>query len=254
MDLKATAIKAAKEAGKILLKLSEKKIQFEMKGSHDILAQADSASDKKIKSIILENFPDHDIHSEEGDIHNHSDYLWAIDPLDGTIIYSRKIDDYCVSIAVEHKGEIIIGVIYEPYCNHLFVAEKEKGAFMNNKRISVSKEDKMINMLLATDNSTSHMKFRIKNYTILKNICHEVRQIRILGAGAVHMTKVAKGDIDLYFKTKYNHWDYAAGVLLIEEAGGKVTDFEGNKITKESVGIVASNGKVHKEFLDKINK
>lgn len=254
MTLKSVAIAAAKDAGRILLALSKKKIRYTLKNPHDILAEADLKAEQAIIRRIKASFPDHSILSEEkGEEDNHSDYLWIIDPLDGTINFSRQLDNYCISIAVARKGELLVGLIYEPIADKLYLAENGKGAFCNGKRIHASREEKMINMLLATDNSST-MDLRRKDYALLLAICERIRSARIFGTGALHLARLAEGHIDLYYKTKFNYWDYAAGTLLIQEAGGKVTDFDGMPITRESKNIVASNGKAHRDFLAMLRK
>ena len=252
-SIKDVAIHAATEAGKILVELSKKDISYQMKSVHDIVAEADLRSEEIIIKEIKKHFPDHNIISEEkGEESTSSEYVWMVDPLDGTINYSRKIEDYSISIAVEHNGELIFGLIYHPVHNLLYLTEKGKGAFLNNMPLHVSQENKIINMMLATDSSGTPER-RQENYAILARICREVRHILIFGSGALHLARLASGKIDFYYKTKFNCWDYAAGTLLVKEAGGKVTDFAGNEITKTSRDIVASNGKMHKEILRLLN-
>lgn len=247
------AIDAAKKAGEALLELSKSEIKYEMKNRHDILAEGDLVSEKTIIETIKCKFPDHDFLSEEkGEEITGSDYLWVIDPIDGTINFSRGIEEFCISIALVCKGEIQIAVIYQPMLGKLYAAQKGKGAFLNEKKISVSNEDKMINMLLATDNS-SKIDDRVKNFDLLAEICTEFRHSRIFGSGALHLAKLAEGKIDCYFETRFHFWDYAAGVLLIKEAGGEATDFDGSPIDKDSRGVVASNGRLHKEILNVIS-
>lgn len=254
MSLKNTAIIAAKKAGKELLKLSDKKIKYRLKKKHDILAEADLKSEKIIINEIRKHYPAHSILSEEmGQDLNTSNYLWVIDPVDGTINFSRQLNDYCISIAVAKKNELILGLIYNPATQEMFIAEKNKGAFLNGKKLKVSNENKTINMLLATDNS-SNPQIRKNNYRILQKVCTDFRHIRIFGSGALHLAKVSSGKIDVYYKTKFNYWDYAAGVLLIQEAGGKVTDLKGNNITTKSKSIIASNGKIHQQIIQILKK
>jgi myo-inositol-1(or 4)-monophosphatase len=254
MNIKKVAIQAIQEAGAVLRKLYNKEAKFEMKNKHDILTVADLESEKIIINKIKKYFHDHSILSEEkGEEKNNSEFLWIIDPLDGTINFSRNIDEFCISIAVEQNGQLILGLIFEPLKNNLYLAEKDMGAFLNGKRISVSCENEAINSILATDNS-SKIETRQKNYSILSNICADVRHIRILGSGALHLAKIASGKIDSYYKTKFNYWDYAAGILLIQEAGGIVTDFQGNKINKLSKDIIASNKELNAEITQLLNR
>lgn len=253
MDFKEVAIQAAKQAGKVALALSKGDIKYEMKKRLDILAEADLQSEKTIIELIAKNFPDHSILSEEaGENLGKSDYLWVVDPIDGTINFSRRIKEYCISIALDKGGETILGVVYEPYSDRLYVAEKGKGAFLNDQKMKASDETNPLNMLLATDN-TSHSKLRIKNYQILVKVCNNFRHIRILGSGALHVARVATGSIDAYYHTHCHYWDYAAANLLLEESGGMVTDMAGNQFTKDSKDIFVSNGKAHNEILKLLN-
>lgn len=244
-EFKRIAIDAAKVAGQLSLSLSKEKIEFQMKGTYDILAEADTKSEKIIIDKIKSAFPDHGILSEEeGDIERASNFLWVIDPVDGTINYQRHINEYCVSIALEDNGELVLGVIYQPVYDKLLVAVRGEGATLNGESISVSNQSDLINTLFATENS-SKLDVRLSDFQKLLDICQKVRGVRIFGSGALHLAALAQGQIDFYFKTKFNYWDIAAGVVLIREAGGKVTDMDGNDLTKTSPNIVASNGILH---------
>ena len=253
MGIKEVAIQAIQKAGSKIRELYLGEVEFEKKNEYDILALADLESEKIIVSNIKKYFPNHSILSEEkGEEENNSEFKWIIDPLDGTINFSRGIDEFCVSIAVEQNKQLILGLIYEPLKNNLYLAEKNKGAFLNGKKLKVSSEVKVINSILTTDNS-SDVETRLKNYSILSNVCADVRHIRIFGSSAFHLTKIASGKIDSYYKTKFNYWDYAAGVLLVQEAGGIVTDFQGNKISKLSKDIIASNKALNTEITKLLN-
>ena len=249
-EFKKVSIELAKEAGAIAIDLTREDIEFTSKGKYDILAEADLKSEQLIVSRLKAVFPTHSILSEEDrDVENKSPYLWVIDPVDGTINYERRINEYCVSIALEHDGELVLGVIYQPTYDMLFVAVKGEGATLNGKRLSVSKEDELINSLYATENS-SKIDVRIKIFETILRICQKVRGVRIFGSGELHLATLAQGHIDFYFKPKFNYWDIAAGTVLIREAGGKVTDIAGNTLTRNSSGIVASNGILHEQVLD----
>jgi myo-inositol-1(or 4)-monophosphatase len=245
------AIKATTEAGKKILSLSKHDIAYSMKHSRDILSEADLASEKSIISTIKSYFPDHNVISEEaGEENNNSDHRWIIDPIDGTINFAKHSDEYAISLAYSYRDVVLVGLVYQPALNNLFIAEKGKGAFLNNKPLSVSSEKEVINCLAATDN-TGTKEMQIKTFQILTRISTEVRHVRIFGSIALHLAKVAAGQLDFYFKPKLHYWDSAAGALLIEEAGGKVTDLAGNKFTEnsEKTGILASNGAVHEKAL-----
>jgi myo-inositol-1(or 4)-monophosphatase len=248
------AIAAAKEAGALLLRLSEEDIRYTMKNQHDILAEGDLQSEEIILKHIKDAFPAHCILSEEkGEVIRDSEYIWVIDPIDGTINFSRKIEEFCISIALVHRGEIVLGVLYQPVLDKLYVAEKGKGASLNEQKIVVSKETALINALVATD-ITSNVDKRKETFDVLNTICADFRHLRIFGSSALHLAKIAEGKLDFYFKTAFNYWDFAAGILLIEEAGGKVTDVDGDRISKDSPNIIASNGILHKAAVELVRK
>ena len=163
--------------------------------------------------------------------------------------YAHGLDEYCISIGLLRNEERILGVIFLPSLNKLFVAEKGKGATLNGKKIHVSDESELSNMIAATDNS-SNEPHRSHAYDLMKKVSPEVRCTRIFGSCAIHSAYVAEGKFDFYFKSNITQWDFAAGILIAEEAGGLVTDFDGNKITKLSKNIVISNNKNHKRILE----
>src|SRR3989344_1604140 len=251
MTYKTVAIRAAKKAGQALQKLSERKI-VRSKGAHDILAEGDLVSERIILEEIRRNFPAHSILSEEEGKENHGkNFRWIIDPIDGTINFSRYLEEWCISIALEHRNELKLGLIYQPVLNKLYVAERGKGATLNGHKLSVSKQSKCVESILATDNS-GNIPGRIGNFKLLANICDEFRHVRIFGSGSLHLARIAEGQIDVYYKTQFNYWDYAAGMLLVDEAGGKVTDFRGQKASSNSRDILASNGLLHRKALELI--
>jgi myo-inositol-1(or 4)-monophosphatase len=249
-DFKEVAVAAAKEAGNAILELSESEVTYRMKNSHDIQAEADLEAERIIINKIRAHFPNHSILSEEaGEDEKEAEYLWVIDPIDGTINFARHIEEYCVSIALSHNGQIILGVIYQPALGKMFVAEKGKGAYLNDKRLKVSDNDKLINCLVGTDMISSDLSAREKNNQLLTEISPMVRHMRIFGSSALHLARIAQGQFDFYFKMRYHHWDYAAGTVIIQEAGGIVTDTKGNPITRDSKTILAANSAIHSQVL-----
>jgi myo-inositol-1(or 4)-monophosphatase len=254
MAYKQLAIEAAKQAGDLLLELSKQDIKYEMKNAHDIVADGDLQAEKIIIEKIKSQYPDHDILSEEaGKELKKSDFLWIVDPIDGTINFSRHIEEYCISIALSKNGQLILGVIYQPALDKLYVAEKGGGAYLNGEKLSVSSETKLVNSLVATDVS-SRLEIRKITFDILKGICGLVRHIRVFGSGALHLARIGEGQLDFYYKPSFNYWDFAAGTIIIQEAGGQVTDFAGNPIQEDSKSIVASNGMLHQVGLRVINE
>lgn len=246
------AIKAARKAGDYTLTFLDKKVSYTMKTAHDIQAEADLGAEQIIISMIKTAFPGHDIFAEEsGREDSQSDYLWVIDPIDGTINFSRHIEEYCVSIALCHKGKIILGVIYQPVLQKLIIAEAGKGTYVNGKKVSVSEESELINCLVDTDNS-SDIEARKRNIDILSDFSSKVRHVRVFGSAAMGMARIAQGQIDIYFKTAFNYWDYAAGIVIVQEAGGMVTDIDGNGINIGSKNILACSKAMHKQALASI--
>ncbi len=250
----AVATDAAKEAGAILKELfADRMKRYEMKNAHDIVAEADLKSEAIILGRIKDAFPDHAILSEEaGENGKESEYKWIVDPLDGTINFSRGITEFSVSIAVSRNDELVFALVYEPVSDRLFVAEKGKGATVNGAIIRVSDERNLVNTLLATDN-TSNITNRIRNFRLLEKVCANVRHVRIFGSSALHLARIAIGEIDAYYKIDCNYWDNAAGILILREAGGIVTDMSGAYISPKSDTIVATNGSVHEELLKLLN-
>ncbi|MFH1457424.1 MAG: inositol monophosphatase family protein [Patescibacteria group bacterium] len=251
-----TAIKAAKAAGNLLHTefLKNNRIPFSYKDKFDIQANLDIESAKIIKKIIKNKFPHHSIWGEEsGKKINDSDYLWIIDPLDGTINFANNLEEYCISIALFKEGLPYLGVIFQPTSKRLYVAKKSCGATLNGKPIKVSKESKLINMLVATD-MTSKEPYRTDSFDIMKKISLHTRHIRIFGSCALHLARLAEGKFDFYFKNLFDIWDFAAGAIIAKEAGGKVTDFSGKEISIYSKNILVSNGVSHTKLLNLFNQ
>jgi len=253
MNFKQTAIKAAKAAGKIQLKYYRKNIAKRYKDKDSVVTKADIECSKKIKSIILTNFPDHGYLDEElGSINKRSHYRWIIDPLDGTHNFVMDNPIFGVSIALVHKNEVILGVIYLPVFKKLCYAEKGKGAFCNGKKMHVNKINNLKKCLFIFD-----AKLRTKTnkkIKILKTLAPLTWRIRIYGTAIYHILLVAEGKagFDIDFNSK--PWDHAAALLMVEEAGGKVTGVNGEKWNHYIKDYLASNGKVHKKVLDIINR
>jgi myo-inositol-1(or 4)-monophosphatase len=254
-SFKKVVIAAVKKSGQILLKeynnFDRKKIK--LKSRHEILTRADLMSEEIIIKIIKENFPAHQILSEEqGEVGINSDYLWVIDPIDGTTNFSMHNPLWAVSVALAYEREIILGVVYAPFLDELYVAEKDQGANLNNRAISVSdiKDGKVLNTF-CHGSTEKDMKRAIKYYTHQKLNGFDCRQ---LGSASLELAYVASGRIESIMIPGANSWDVAAGVLLVREAGGWVTNFSGQEWNLDSIDILASNGKVHREILRVINR
>ncbi len=244
------AARAAKKSGKILIKKYEQfdRADTKLKSAHEIVTKYDILSEKIILSEIKKNFPEHAIFSEEkGSNNKKSDYLWLVDPIDGTTNFSMHNPIWSISIALAYQGEIIMGLVYAPILKELFSVSKGKGAFLNNKKIKVSniKSGKILNTF-CHGNKIKDIKRAIKYYTKQKLNHLDCRQ---LGSAAIELSYVASGRIESIAIPGVNSYDVGAGVLMVREAGGKVTDFKGNKWDLKSRDILASNKKVHNILL-----
>lgn len=233
----------ALEAGKIQRDNYEKEdLKVSTKSSDvDLVTEVDELSEKIILSAIKENYPDHGILSEESEYHEtNSDYLWIIDPLDGTNNYAQGLPIFAVSIALEFRGEVVLGVVYEPLLNEMFSAVKGKGAYLNDKKISIGSKDRLRQSVLATGFPYDKDKNPNNNVNYFNRIVPKVRGIRRMGAAAYDLANVACGRIDGYWELNLNPWDVAAGALLIEESGGKVIEIT----DKRRVSIIAGNSNI----------
>jgi len=247
--MKETAVKAALAAGKILKKEFGKKVWVKVKSKIDVVTKADKDADKAIVSIISKKYPEHKIVSEESKHSKKSDYVWYIDPLDGTANFSSGIPFFSTSICLAYKGEIILGVVYDPLRNELFSAEKGKGAFVNGKRIRVSKESNLERAMIGAD--LGHVE---RNKTLSKLIKADdiVRGQRILGSAALGLCYTACGRLNAYMAGHVFNWDIGAGTLIAGEAGGKVSDFKGKEWKLGEQTVFASNKTIHKKLLQKL--
>ena len=240
------AIAAAKEAGKILLENFGKIKRVDSKGVRDLVSNVDIASEKRIIELIKAQYPDHSILCEEseGDITD-SDYKWIVDPLDGTHNYVYGISTYGISIALEYKGELIMGVINLPRSGEIYWAEKGKGAYCNGERIRVSNRTMEETMVIF--DSTLHPDAARTDF--LSTLVNETFGLRISGSAVWNLTRVATGAADLIVEYGDMPWDFAAGGLMVEEAGGKLTTLDGDKWSPYIQGYLASNGKIHDEVM-----
>ncbi len=255
--MKRTAIKAAKEAGKIILKYYSKNVNAASKtNTCDLVTEADIASENKIISIIKNKFSDHSILTEESgeEIHK-SDYCWVIDPLDGTNNFYHKFPMFCVSIALYKKGKPLIGVVFDPLKKEFFYAEKNEGAYLNNKKINVSSVNSLSKSLLVLGFYYERGLLMRKSLDQMKKFFYEnVHGIRRTGSAALDLCYTACGRFDGYWELTLNPWDYAAGSLILTEAGGRITNIQGGKYHLMMGNVAASNRKIHKQMLGILNQ
>jgi len=253
--LKNILQKAASEAGQLMKERFNSGFRIDNKdGVNDLVTEVDHASEKLIMDIIRTEFPDHFILSEEvGEIKMDSAYKWIIDPIDGTVNYANGIPICCVSIGVEHEGKMVLGAVFNPFIDEFFFAEKGAGAFMNEKRIRVSEKDSVSHSCLVTGFPYTYLDSQNGPLEVFSRLIRKGIPVRRLGSAAIDLCWVAAGRFDGFYEHKLNAWDSAAGFLLVEEAGGKVTDFEGNPYSPYQPHIVATNGKIHAELLGWVN-
>jgi len=244
-----SAVEIAHEAGALLRNYFERRVQFELKGDFDLVTVADRASEKLIVERLTALFPDHGILAEEGGGHNSaSEYRWYVDPLDGTTNFAHGYPVFNVTLALEKAGELIAGVVFDPFRNELFTTERGAGAFLNGRRIHVSRATKLNECLVSTGfpSRRRHLDVNIHFYYQLAMATHGVRRG---GAAAIDLAYVACGRLDGYWEFGLSPWDMAAGKLLVEEAGGICTDMKGSPHHLKSDAIQVNNGLVHDELI-----
>jgi myo-inositol-1(or 4)-monophosphatase len=205
--------------------------------------------------VITQHFPTHYILSEEaGELPQDSNYKWIIDPIDGTINFSKGIPLCCVSIGIEKDGKMILGAVYNPIMNEFFIAEKGTGAFLNDKRIQVSAQTEVLKSCLVTGFPYTYLHTANGPIQVFERLITKGIPVRRLGSAAIDLCWVACGRFDGFYEHKLQAWDSAAGFLMVEEAGGTVTDFEGTYYSPYQPHLVATNGKIHEELLNWINQ
>ncbi|PXX14021.1 inositol monophosphatase family protein [Nitrosomonas ureae] len=251
------AVKAARRAGNIINKASQNLdlLTVSKKSHSDYVSEVDGAAEEAIIKILLAAYPDHSILAEESGLqgdHKHSDYQWIIDPLDGTTNFLHGFPKYSVSIGLRHKGVLTHAVVYDPNNNELFTASRGGGAFLNDRRIRVSKRTKLEECLIGTGLPFRDLTHIDAYFAMLRDIVPRVTGIRRPGSAALDLAYVAAGRYDGFWEIGLAPWDMAAGCLLITEAGGLVGDLEGNGTHLESGQIIAGNPKVFAQLLQVI--
>lgn len=263
----AVAINCAAKAGEwIKSKLGSVKQLSTKTSPQDIVTEVDKGAEQMIRKLILTHFPDHAILGEEGvepgaeaaaralQAAQEEEYLWIIDPVDGTTNYVHGFPFYSVSIALAHRGEVIVGVIYDPSRDELFVAEKGKGAYVHGNPTYVSKESQLSESLLATGFPVDSKVNLPLNMAELHALLPKVRNVRAGGSAALHLAYVAAGRLSGYWEHGLSAWDIAAGALLVQESGGAVTDTDGRPFDLSVRNIAATNGLIHQGLLDTLKE
>jgi len=251
------AIQTALLAGHLLKKGFDTSFSIQEKeGMYNLVTEYDLKSEEVILSSLRKAFPSHGFLSEEkGKEHIEKEVVWVIDPLDGTVNFAHGIPHFSISIAATMDKKPFVGVVYQPMTQELFVAEKNKGAFLNGKKLCVSSNSNLMKAFLATGFPYNLRDNPDRCMERLFNVLKEGLPLRRLGSAAIDLAYVATGRFDGFWETNLGAWDCAAGVLLVEEASGKISDFEGREWQmKEKNALLASNGKIHEALLSLMQK
>ena len=263
----AVAINCAAKAGEWIKTKLGNYVSLNLKYSpHDLVTEIDKGSETMIRNLIMTHFPDHAFLGEEGvepgpgaseaalkDVQD-AEYLWIVDPIDGTTNFVHGFPYFSVSIALAHKGEVILGVVYDPSRDELFIAEKGKGAYVHGRRTRVSQETALRDSLVASGFPADRDGALPLNMKQLQAVVPKVRNVRMVGSAALHMAYVAAGRLSGFWEVGLNAWDMAAGYLLIQEWGGKVTDMDGKPYHLGVRNVVATNGSIHDELVQTLRE
>ena len=246
--------KIAREAGALLMEFFDRNIKIEYKGDADLVTAADRKSEALIRERIRAIWPSHDVMGEEEGLRDTgSEFRWYVDPLDGTTNFAHGYPVFCVSMALEKNKQMVAGVCYDPTSDELFASESGKGAYLNERPIHVSNISKLAQSLLSTG-FPSHKRHKNPNIHFYHQITLRSHGLRRPGSAALDLCSVACGRFDGFWEFNLNPWDTAAGVLMVEEAGGRVTDFSGGPFKLDSREMVASNALIHDELVNEFQQ
>jgi myo-inositol-1(or 4)-monophosphatase len=254
--LRQLAESVAREAGHLLKSRVGKIKSVDYKSAYNIVTDVDKASEDLIVKTIKATYPEDGFLCEESgeELSRASRRRWIVDPLDGTTNYAHSYPFFAVSIGVEEDGLITLGVVYNPMADEMFVAERGGGAYLNGEKLTVSRENSLENSLLATGfppDTLNNMHNNLESFKYLTSHCHGVRRD---GSAALDLCFVASGRLDGFWERKLAPWDVAAGSLIVEEAGGTVTNLEGGPMKIETGQILATNGLIHRQVMDSLEK
>lgn len=245
-------ITIAKEAGSVIKEGFSKSVKIEFKTNEsNLVTETDKASEKVITDFIKNKYPSHNILAEEsGNLNNQSEYLWVIDPLDGTTNFAHKLPIFSVSIGVQKNGKTIAGAVYDVMQDMMYSAELGSGSFVNGQKITVTTNDKIARSLLVTGFPYNISENPFNAFEKFTSVTKVARGVRRLGSAAIDLCYVARGVFDGFWEVYLNPWDICAGKLLVEEAGGMVTNFKGDQMDIYSRQILASNKYIHQSVLE----
>jgi len=244
--MRDTLLLAAEEAGRILMEKYATGVSVAYKGAIDLVTEADLAAEQAIADIIRHRHPDHDLLAEEG--HGGcrgADQRWIVDPLDGTTNFAHGFPWFAVSIALEVRGVVVLGAVFNPHNRELFVAERGQGAILNDRPLRVSTTNDLGRALLATGFAYDHKSSPDNNYQQFISFQRAAQAVRRAGVASLDLACLAAGRFDGFWELQLKPWDVAAGVLLVEEAGGRVSDYAGAPMPLDRGQILASNGLLH---------
>jgi myo-inositol-1(or 4)-monophosphatase len=246
-----TAVDAVRRAGEIQRQASRGTFEIRKKGTIDLVTEVDVGVERMVRALIAERYPDHDVLGEElggpGE-GERSRYCWICDPLDGTTNFAHGLPLFCSTIALEVDGELRVGAVYDPTRDELFTAIRGRGAFLNGARIRVSTAGALIDSLLVTGFPYSVQEKLDEMVGLFGRFLSKARAVRRLGSAALDMCYVAAGRLDGFWEEGLNAWDIAGGVLLVQEAGGRITSLDGGPFVLRSGRIIASNGLLHDQM------
>ena len=220
-------------------------------GANNLVTEADHAADKAIQSVIKKAFPEHGIVSEEtAEKITDSEFKWIVDPIDGTVNFANGIPICCVSIGLEQNGKMIMGAVYNPIFKEFYFAERGQGATLNDKKIFVSNKAEVLRSCLVTGFPYTYLDQPNGPLQVFERLIRKGIPVRRLGSAAIDLCWVAAGRFDGFYEHQLNAWDSAAGFIIVEEAGGKVTDLNGDTYSPYQPGIIATNGIIHDELIE----
>lgn len=249
---KQTLIEATQAGAKELMRFFNGTFTISNKeGINNLVTEADHAADKAIQEVIKRSFPGHGIVSEEtAEKVTDSEYKWIIDPIDGTVNFANGIPICCVSIGLEHNGKMLMGAVYNPIFKEFYFAERGQGATLNEKKISVSNKAEVLRSCLVTGFPYTYLDQPNGPLQVFERLIRKGIPVRRLGSAAIDLCWVAAGRFDGFYEHQLNAWDSAAGFIIVEEAGGKVTDLKGDTYSPYQPGIIATNGIIHDELIE----
>lgn len=253
--LKNSLINATQAGAKIIKEYFDKSFTISNKeGINNLVTEVDHKSEQVIIEVIKRDFPEHFILSEEaGAIEQDSEYKWIIDPIDGTVNYANGIPICCVSIGIEKAGKMIMGAVFNPFINEFYFAELGAGATLNDKKINVTKRTEVIKSCLVTGFPYTYLDEENGPLQVFEKFIRKGIPVRRLGSAAIDLCWVAAGRFDGFYEHKLSAWDSAAGFIIVEEAGGKVTNLKGETYNPYQPGLIATNGLIHDDIVRIVN-